>query len=114
MAAAWRARIALRHRLEALFEGIDALVAPAVPARYPAHVNLADPTSHPAATLAPRSTAPFDRSGSPCLARPCGFDGDAAPIGFQLVGAALDEDRLLALGSAYQSATHWHLRRPPV
>lgn len=114
VAAAWRARIAFGRRVEGLFDRIDALVAPAVAARYPASVNLGDPTSHPAAILAPRFTAPFDLSGSPCLSLPCGFDADGAPIGFQLVGPLMGEGRLLALGSAYQAATDWHARHPSV
>ena len=112
VAAAWRARIAFGHRLEALFHGVDALVLPSMPARYPATVNLADAGSHPAAALGPLFTAPFDLSGSPCLSLPCGFDEDGAPLGFQLVGASMDEARLLGWGAAFQSVTDWHTRRP--
>jgi amidase len=36
------------------------------------------------------------------------------PIGFQLVGPALGESALLAAGAAFQRATDWHLRRPPL
>jgi aspartyl-tRNA(Asn)/glutamyl-tRNA(Gln) amidotransferase subunit A len=34
------------------------------------------------------------------------------PIGFQLVGRPLDEDRLLAIGHAYQQLTEWHHMEP--
>jgi Asp-tRNA(Asn)/Glu-tRNA(Gln) amidotransferase A subunit family amidase len=36
------------------------------------------------------------------------------PAGFQIVGRAFDEAAILAAGHAYQNATAWHLKRPPV
>ena len=36
------------------------------------------------------------------------------PIGMQLVGRSLDEQTLLQLGHAYQQATDWHRRMPPL
>ena len=41
-----------------------------------------------------------------------GFDDEGAPIGFQLVGARLEESKLLALGAAYQDATDFHTKHP--
>lgn len=110
----WRSRIAFSRRLEACFDRIDALVSPVIPSLFAANVNIADTTANPAFAIAIRFTAPFNLSGSPCLTLPCGFDRDAAPIGFQIVGAHLDEPRLLALGAAFQAATDWHTRRPPL
>ena len=34
------------------------------------------------------------------------------PVGLQLIGAHLDEGRLLNAAHAYQQATDWHTRRP--
>jgi Asp-tRNA(Asn)/Glu-tRNA(Gln) amidotransferase A subunit family amidase len=36
------------------------------------------------------------------------------PVGLQLVGPPFAEDRVLAAGHAYQRATRWHERRPPL
>jgi len=36
------------------------------------------------------------------------------PIGIQLVGALFDEKSVLEIGHAYQLATDWHERRPPM
>ena len=36
------------------------------------------------------------------------------PVGLQLVGPAFAEDRVLVAGHAYQRATDWHRRRPPL
>jgi amidase len=61
-----------------------------------------------------RYTAPFDMSGQPTLTLPGGLNADGVPIGFQIVGRAFDEPGILAAGHAYQQATDWHLRRPPI
>ncbi|MEV0945811.1 amidase [Rhodococcus sp. NPDC049939] len=61
-----------------------------------------------------RFTAPFNFSGNPTITMPGGFDGSGVPIGFQLVARHLDELLLAKAGRAFQSATNWHLRRPPV
>ncbi len=61
-----------------------------------------------------RYTAPFDMSGHPTLTLPGGMTGDGVPVGFQIVGRAFDEAAILGAGHAYQQATDWHLRRPPL
>jgi amidase len=61
-----------------------------------------------------RYTAPFDMSGHPTLTLPGALTSDGVPVGFQIVGRAFDETTILAAGHAYQQATDWHLKRPPV
>lgn len=61
-----------------------------------------------------RFTRPINYLGLPALSVPCGFSANGLPIGFQLVGRPLDEDRLLAVGHAYQARTEWHEMEPPV
>lgn len=61
-----------------------------------------------------RYTAPFDMSGSPTITLPGGFTAQGLPVGFQLVGRHFDEALVLRAGHAYQGATDWHTRRPPV
>jgi aspartyl-tRNA(Asn)/glutamyl-tRNA(Gln) amidotransferase subunit A len=36
------------------------------------------------------------------------------PIGLQIVGPRLGEARVLALAHAYEQATEWHRREPPL
>ncbi|QOV92266.1 Asp-tRNA(Asn)/Glu-tRNA(Gln) amidotransferase subunit GatA [Humisphaera borealis] len=45
---------------------------------------------------------------------PCGFTTDAKPlpIGFQLLGPAFSEPKLLRAARMYEAATEWHKRRP--
>jgi aspartyl-tRNA(Asn)/glutamyl-tRNA(Gln) amidotransferase subunit A len=36
------------------------------------------------------------------------------PIGLQVIGPRLGEVRVLALADAYEQATDWHRREPPL
>jgi aspartyl-tRNA(Asn)/glutamyl-tRNA(Gln) amidotransferase subunit A len=65
--------------------------------------------------LSPRNyTAPLNYPGVPALTVPCGFDAEGLPIGIQLVGSHWAEGTLLNVAHAYQQATDWHRRRPPL
>jgi aspartyl-tRNA(Asn)/glutamyl-tRNA(Gln) amidotransferase subunit A len=61
-----------------------------------------------------RFTAPFNLTGLPALALPCGFTAAGLPVALQLVGRPFAEADVLAAGHAYQAETDWHRRRPPV
>ncbi len=56
----------------------------------------------------------FNAFGIPALSLPCGFTGGGLPIGLMIVGPNFSEGRVLALGNAYEQATEWHKRRPPL
>ena len=66
-----------------------------------------------------RLTRPLNYLGLPSLALPGGVcvtadSREHLPTGFQLVGRPYSERLLLRTGHAYQKATDWHLRRPPL
>lgn len=72
-------------------------------------------------TLAPivsaagfRFTLPANLAGTPTLSLPCGFSRAGIPLSMQLMGSPLSEPLLCRIGHAYQSATDWHTRHPPV
>ncbi len=58
--------------------------------------------------------APFNLTGLPTLALPCGFSASGLPVSFQLSGRPFEEATVLRAGHAYEQATAWHTRRPPV
>ena len=65
--------------------------------------------------LSPRNyTAPLNYPGVPALSFPCGFDAEGLPIGIQLAAPHWGESTLLNVAHAYQQATDWHRRRPPL
>jgi Asp-tRNA(Asn)/Glu-tRNA(Gln) amidotransferase A subunit family amidase len=58
--------------------------------------------------------SPFNITGLPTLALPTGFSSTGLPLSFQISGRPFDEATVLRAGHAYQRATDWHRRRPPV
>ena len=53
-------------------------------------------------------------TGHPAVILPNGFRPDGTPVSITFLGKLFGEAELLALAHAYQSATDWHLRRPPL
>ena len=59
-------------------------------------------------------TTPSNLAGVPGLSINCGFTSDGLPVGLQMVGRPYDEPTLFRAAYAYEQATDWHTRRPPV
>ena len=59
-------------------------------------------------------TRAFNLNGFPAITVPCGFSEDGLPIGLQLAGRPFDEVTVLRAAHAYEQATEWHKRRPPL
>lgn len=101
-----------RNAIGSVFRDIDLLVTPvsmAMPSRI-ADV-LQQPASEPDLI---RNTLPFDVFGIPAISVPCGFTRAGLPIGLHIAGPRLGEARVLALAHAYEQATDWHTRVPPI
>jgi len=111
LAEARRTQAEWRGELEQLFHGIDLLLFPATPT---VALPAADSDALQAATLLTRFTRVFNLAGIPALVQPCGFTPAGLPIGLQIAGPAWAEDRVLRLAAAYEAATDWHTRRPPL
>ena len=106
-----RAGDRLAHALRRHFDNLDVLALPGRPQTAPRM----DESGHLLEPLSPRNyTVPLNYPGVPALTVPCGFDGQGLPIGIQLVGRHWAEGTLLAVAHAYQQATDWHRRRPPL
>lgn len=48
------------------------------------------------------------------LSVPCGFTDTGLPVGLMIYGRPFDEARVLRVGHAFQQATDWHTRTPPL
>jgi aspartyl-tRNA(Asn)/glutamyl-tRNA(Gln) amidotransferase subunit A len=57
---------------------------------------------------------PSNVARTPALVLPCGFSRDGLPLGLQLIARAGGDAQVLRAGHAYQCATDWHRRRPPL
>ena len=103
-------------RLGALFGSVDLLVTPTTPVSPPTIAEVEVNTEHlRARELAMlRNTRPWNALGLPTISVPCGFTKDGLPIGLQISGAIGDDARVLAIAHAYEQATNWHRKRPPL
>ena len=107
---AMRLRERLRQSMLDVLQTVDLLATPTSPKPAPTFTAMYDTTIG-----FPRSnTPPFNLTGLPTLALPNGFSSDGLPISLQLTGRPFDEATVLRVGHAYERATDWHTRRPPV
>jgi aspartyl-tRNA(Asn)/glutamyl-tRNA(Gln) amidotransferase subunit A len=107
---AQRLRARLRADMHQALSEVDLLATPTTTGTAPAFSAVLDPNS----PFARSNMAPFNMAGLPALALPCGFAPSGLPISLQLAGRPFDEVTVLRAGHAYEQATEWHRRRPPV
>jgi aspartyl-tRNA(Asn)/glutamyl-tRNA(Gln) amidotransferase subunit A len=114
---AQQARALVRAAVDAALARRDVLVSPATPiaaTRFgETEAALGEGTIDVRASLL-RFTRPFNFTGHPACALPCGFTSAGLPLGLQIVGRPFDEATVLRAADAYQRATDWHTRRPPL
>ena len=103
----------VRKAIAAVFDDVDVLVTPTL-AQLPVSIEEARASPLEVTGILIRNTAPFNAYGIPAITVPCGFSRGGLPIGLQLCGRALGEVDVLALAHAYEQATAWHERTPPL
>jgi aspartyl-tRNA(Asn)/glutamyl-tRNA(Gln) amidotransferase subunit A len=57
-------------------------------------------------------TVSVNLAGLPAVSLPCGFDRQGLPIGFQLIGEAFSDSKLINAARIYQRRTDYHTKRP--
>ena len=114
-----------RRMIDSHFTGFDLVVVPTTPMQA-AKINdslAQEARSTPAAGKVYdffstgggcTNTRPFDAFGVPAISIPCGFTKAGLPIGMMIAGPHYQEGKVLALAYAYQQATDWHLKKPPL
>ncbi len=111
-----RARRVAYEELRRVFESVDVLAAPAMPVRPPRigeeTVELAGREVLHRLALIPYNS-PWSLVGSPVASVPCGLV-EGLPVGLALVGRRFEEETVLRAAHAFQHATDWHERRPPL
>jgi aspartyl-tRNA(Asn)/glutamyl-tRNA(Gln) amidotransferase subunit A len=107
---AQRIRAQLCEETAAVLRDVDLLATPTAPKPATPFAVAYDPD-----LAFPRSNMPpFNLTGLPTLALPCGFSAAGLPLSLQLSGRPFEEATVLRAGHAYEQATDWHTRRPPV
>ncbi|MGO9359285.1 MAG: amidase [Xanthobacteraceae bacterium] len=111
----WRGPALAAHL--AAVSGTDAVLAPVAPVPAPT-IEASDVGNRPGAEAViqnlTRFTRPINYLGLPSLAVPAGQSAAGLPIGMQLIGRPFDEATVLKIGAAFQRATDFHTRQPPL
>jgi aspartyl-tRNA(Asn)/glutamyl-tRNA(Gln) amidotransferase subunit A len=96
-------------QIRKIFSEVDALLTPALPSTAPLlEASALDYLRGRQFTL------PFSYVALPCVVVPCGFDPAGLPIGLQIVGDHFQEAALLQIGYAFEQATGYHKKHPPI
>ena len=105
-----------RQSLE-LMRRVDVLASPTLPVTAcklgAAEIQVGDTRQGVIPTLT-KFARPFNINGFPAITVPCGFSSSGLPIGLQLAGRPFDEETVLRAAHAYEQATPWHNKRPPM
>jgi aspartyl-tRNA(Asn)/glutamyl-tRNA(Gln) amidotransferase subunit A len=108
---AQKVRTLIKREFDEAFEKYDALVTPTSPmVPFKLGERLEDPIQM---YLSDICTLPMNIAGIPAISVPAGF-ADNLPIGMQIIGKPFSEETLLHIAFAYEQATDWHKRRPPL
>ena len=108
---AQKVRTLVRRDFDAAFARVDVIVAPTTP-NLP--FKLGEKEDPLAMYLNDLFTIPVNLAGLPGLSVRCGFSLAGLPIGLQFIGRPFDEATLLRAAHAYEQATGWQTRRPPL
>lgn len=109
---AQKVRTLIKGDFDRAFERVDVIVAPTTPTTaFRIGEKVDDPLQM---YLSDIFTLSMNLAGICGLSLPCGFDGQGLPIGMQVMGPALGETTVLRVAYAYEQATDWHTRRPPL
>ncbi len=108
---AQKVRTLIRREFDQAFEKYDALVTPTSPT---VPFKLGEKVDDPIQMyLSDVCTLPINIAGLPAISVPAGF-ADGLPIGMQIIGKPFDEETILHVAFAYEQATDWHKRKPPI
>ena len=114
---AQQGRTIFNQQARRLLDDVDLLAGPTEPVTAPQllaeSVQVGEHEMGTTAALTQYSR-PYNLTGFPAIAVPCGFSGSGMPISLQLAGRPFDELTILRAAHAYEQATDWHKRRPPI
>ncbi len=103
---ALKVKAVIKQKFDEIFKDYDLILCPVAPTTAPEiGKSLSDPMQM---YLSDIFTVSVNIAGLPGLSVPCGFDKSGMPIGAQLIGPVLGEQKVLNAGYAYQSVTDYH------
>src|SRR5262245_36912660 len=110
----WRLEL-LRRTIDDAFKDVDLVVLP-TRRRTPRTVDASIKREE---TDVPRNpelenTGAFNLYGIPAISIPCGFTSRGMPVGLMIAGPRFSEGKVLALAHAFEQATDFHAKKPPI
>jgi aspartyl-tRNA(Asn)/glutamyl-tRNA(Gln) amidotransferase subunit A len=107
---ALQVRALIKDAYNKLFTQYDMILSPVAPTTaYKLGENVGDPIKMYMGDI---YTVSINLAGLPAVALPCGFDAAGLPVGFQLIGDAFSENKLIAAARAFQGRTPYHTKKP--
>jgi aspartyl-tRNA(Asn)/glutamyl-tRNA(Gln) amidotransferase subunit A len=114
---AQQGRALFNQQTRDLLEEVDLLAGPTEPVTAPLlladHVQAGERSVGTTSALT-QYTRPYNITGFPAISIPCSFSTANMPMALQLCGRPFDEPMVLRAAHAYEQATDWHKRRPPL
>ncbi len=114
---ALKVRTLIKQDFDAAFTKVDAIIGPVSPTpAFTIGAHEGDPVSM---YLEDIYLAPQVMAGIPAISVPCGFSTaqgstPALPLGLQIMGPQWGEETILRIAHAYEKATEWHTKKPPL
>jgi len=109
---AQQVRTLIKADFDAAFRDVDVIACPVAPTTA---FKIGEKADDPLQMyLSDVFTLSCNLAGICGISLPCGFDSSGLPIGLQLLGPAFGEEIVLRTAYAYEQATEWHTRRPPI
>ena len=117
---AQKLRALMRRQVLAALEDVDVLLQPT--SSGPAGVMSLEPGESSveqakSALVEGSFRGVYSLAGAPALSIPCGFTSEgpgALPLALQIAGRPFAEETVLQVAHAYEQATEWHNRKPPI
>ncbi|MCL0089234.1 Asp-tRNA(Asn)/Glu-tRNA(Gln) amidotransferase subunit GatA [Dehalococcoidia bacterium] len=108
---AQKVRTLIRREFNQAFERFDALITPTSPTvPFKIGEKMEDPMQM---YLSDVCTLPVNIAGIPGISIPAGFVNEL-PVGMQILAKPFAEEMLLRIAFAFEQATPWHKRKPPI
>ena len=108
---AQKIRTVIRREFDEIFQNFDVLVTPTSPTvAFKIGAKIDDPVQM---YLSDVCTLPINIAGIPAISVPAGFENNL-PVGMQIIAKPFAEEALLRVAFAYEQATEWYNRKPPI
>ncbi len=109
---AQKVRTLIKNDFDIAFEKVDILLSPTCPTTAFLKGDYSnDPLSM---YLSDLLTVPVNLAGLPAITIPCGFDKKGLPIGLQLIGNVLQEEKILNAANIFELDANLMINRPKI